>query len=104
MKIENTAASSGTTKLHDEEHMPADYAVEFDEEDGTVATVRREVGEALAEAYAAIEVVTDEDADSDEEDSADSDDSDDEGGDGGVIDGSTTVTESGPNDNGSDTE
>ena len=101
MKIENTAASSGTTALHDEEHMPADYTVEFDQEDGTVATVRKEVGEALAEQYATIEVVTDGDADSDEEDSADSDGSDDEGGDDGVIDGSATVTESELNDNGS---
>ena len=104
MKIKNTAASSGTTALHDEEHMPADYTVKFDEEDGSVATVRKEVGEALAEQYAAIEVVTDEDADSDEGDPTDSDAPDGEGDDGGAIDGSATVTEPETNDNGSDTE
>ena len=101
MKIENTAASSGTITLHDEEHMPADYTVEFNEQDGTVATVRKEVGEALAEQYAAIEVVTDEDADSDEEDSTDSDAPGSEGSDSGVIDGTATATESELNDNGS---
>jgi hypothetical protein len=76
MKIENTAASSGTTALHDEEHMPAGYTVEFDQEDGTVATVRKEVGESLAEQYAAIEVVTDDAEDGDGDEPADDTDSD----------------------------
>ncbi|MDL5361351.1 hypothetical protein [Halalkalicoccus sp. NIPERK01] len=57
MKIRNTAASSGTTTLHDAECMPADYTVRFDEDDGTVSTVREKVGEALVEKYPSIEPV-----------------------------------------------
>ena len=59
MKIENTASHSGTSRLHDSEVMDDDYQVTFDESDGTVATVRQEVGEALAEKYPGIEVVED---------------------------------------------
>lgn len=73
MKIKNTASNSGTSRLHDSEVMDDDYQVEFTEQGGTVATVRQEVGEALAEKYPGIEVVDDgtEDEDDSESDTPD---------------------------------
>ena len=86
------SSNPATDKFSDDDHMPHDYEVVFDEDGGTVACVRQEVADSLdaSEDYPGIERVDDE--------------SDDEGGDDGVIDGSATVTESEPNDNGSDTE
>ena len=99
MKIRTS--NEATDKFSDDDHMPHDYEVVFDEEGGTVATVRKEVGESLAAAedYPGIEAVEDpspppDDEDSGEGESADSDD-DDAGGEDEQTDDSDT---------GSDTE
>jgi len=76
MKIKST--NPATASFHDSEVMPHDYEVVFDEADGTVATVRKEVGEPLVESddWPTIEAV-DSDGQADEpppEDSADDSD------------------------------
>ena len=82
MKIKNTASNSGTSRLHDREVMDDSYEVTFDEEGGTVATVRQEVGSALAEKYPGIEVLNEADdqavgeAIADDTDEPEEDDSD----------------------------
>ena len=47
MKIKST--NPATASFHDSDVMPDGYEVVFDEADGTVATVRKEVGEPLVE-------------------------------------------------------
>ena len=76
MKIKST--NPATASFHDSDLMPDDYEVVFDEDGGTVATVRKEVGEPLVESddWPTIEAV-DSDDQADEpppEDSADDSD------------------------------
>jgi len=71
------SSNPATDKFSDDDHMPHDYEVVFNEDDGTVACVRQEVADSLdaSDDYPGIERV---------------DDAPDDEGD----DGSATVTES----------
>lgn len=72
MKIRNS--NSATSAIHDSDVMDDDYRVEFNDDDE--ATVREDVGTALAEKYPGIEAVEDPSPPPDSDDSADSDGAD----------------------------
>ena len=68
MKIRNS--NSATSAIHDGDVMDDDYRVEFNDDDE--ATVREDVGTALAEKYPGIEAVEDPSPPPDTDDSTDS--------------------------------
>ena len=73
MKIKST--NPATASFHDSDVMPDDYEVVFDEDGGTVATVRKEVGEPLVESddWPTIEAVDEGDGGDGGDDASDAD-------------------------------